>query len=337
MKSPVKTELSGADMDDSDASRIEAIHPHWHGFLRLSAGDMSVLHEGNANRGKYDLRDGRLTVYWEQYAPDVFVNCLGKYVHEKVLAAVPATEGLFAVTVNKQLFSAKAITLSVPNSDYEVALRLNSSDLPTFYQVFGICEYDSPSLPQSAGSILDLGANVGLATVFFGLKYPGAEILAVEPETSNYSLMASNTAALGPRIRREHAAVWVHDGHINLQTDAEDGSSLGAWGVRTSDRIDNASAVTNCFKLDTLLDRAGFSTVDILKVDIEGAELQVFSEGAEKWLPRVGMIIIETHDRFQPGSEAAVRQAIAPLFEELPSIGENLFFRRIGSVNSGKS
>jgi FkbM family methyltransferase len=322
-------------MDETDATRVEAIHPHWHGILRLSAQDRSVRHEGNANRGKYDLRDGRLTVYWEQYAPDVFVDCLGKYVHEKVMAAIPATEGLFAVTVNKKVFSATRITLAVPNSDYEVALRLNSSDLPTFYQIFGMYEYDSPSLPQSAGTIVDLGANVGLAAVFFGLKYPQAQILAVEPEGNNFSLMASNTAALGARIRRQQAAVWTHDGQINLQTDAEDGSSLGAWGVRTSDTLDNASAVTKCFRLGTLLDQAGFRTVDILKVDIEGAELQVFSEGAESWLPRVGMIIIETHDRFQPGSEQAVRQAIAPLFEEMPSIGENLFFRRIGMVNGG--
>jgi FkbM family methyltransferase len=217
-----------------------------------------------------------------------------------------------------------------------VALRLNSSDIPTFDQIFGKYEYESQSLPQSARSIVDLGANVGLAAVFFGLKYPQAEILAVEPEDSNFAIMASNTAALGSRIKTERAAVWIYDGHINLQTDAEDGSPLGAWGVRTSDRIDNATAVTKCFKLDTLLDNAGFSTVDILKIDIEGAELQVFSEGAESWLPRVGMIIIETHDRFQAGSEQAVRQAIASLFEELPSIGENLFFRRIGGVNAGQ-
>jgi FkbM family methyltransferase len=323
-------------MGDADGGRVEAIHPHWHGFLRLTASDMSVQHEGNANRGKYDLRDGKLTVYWEQYAPDVFVNCLGKYVHEKVMAAVPATEGLFALTVNKQLFSAKGITLSVPNSDYEVALRLNSSDLPTFYQVFGMYEYDSPSLPPSARTIVDLGANVGLAAVFFGLKYPQAEILAVEPEASNYSLMASNTAALGSRVRKEHAAVWVHDGHINLQTDAEDGSSLGAWGVRTSDRIDNASAVTKCFKLDTLLDQAGLSTVDILKVDIEGAELQVFSEGTEKWLPRVGMIIIETHDRFQPGSERPCGKPLRHCSRSCPQSARTCFFRRIGGVSAGK-
>jgi FkbM family methyltransferase len=323
-------------MDQTEVRRIEAIHPHWHGFLRLSARDMSVQHEGNPNRGKYDLRDGRLTVYWEQYAPDVFVSCLGKYVHEKLMAAIPEAEALFAVTVHRKPYAARRITVSVPGSDYEVALRLNSSDIPTFDQVFGINEYESPHLPQSATSIVDLGANVGLAAVFFGLKYPQAQILAVEPESSNFAIMAANTAALGARVSREHAAVWIHDGHIHLQTDAEDGSPLGAWGVRTSDRIDAASAVTKCFKLDTLLDKAGFSTVDILKVDIKGAELQLFSKGAESWLPRVGMVIIETHDRFQPGSEKAVREAIAPLFEELPAIGENLFFRRISSVSAGQ-
>jgi hypothetical protein len=40
------------------------------------------------------------------------------------------------------------------------------------------------------------------------------------------------------------------------------------------------------------------------------------------------MIIIETHDRFRPGSEAAVRKALAPSFEEQPRNGENLFFVR---------
>jgi hypothetical protein len=72
--------------------------------------------------------------------------------------------------------------------------------------------------------------------------------------------------------------------------------------------------------------------VDILKIDIEGAELEIFSDGADEWLPRIGLIIIETHERFRPGSEAAVRKALWPMFEELPPSGESLFFRRKGLV-----
>jgi hypothetical protein len=78
----------------------------------------------------------------------------------------------------------------------------------------------------------------------------------------------------------------------------------------------------------TLLDQAGFHHVDILKIDIEGAELEVFSNGAEEWLSRVNLIIIETHDRFRPGSEEAVRKAVHPMFDELTPSGESLFFRR---------
>jgi len=86
--------------------------------------------------------------------------------------------------------------------------------------------------------------------------------------------------------------------------------------------------MSKCFKLSTLLDQAGFYNVEILKIDIEGAELEVFSNGAEEWLSRVNLIIIETHDRFRPGSEEAVRRAVHPMFDELAPSGESLFFQR---------
>ena len=64
------------------------------------------------------------------------------------------------------------------------------------------------------------------------------------------------------------------------------------------------------------------------RLDIEGAELELFSEGIDDCLDRIQMIIIETHDRFRPGSEAAVRKALEPSFQEKPRNGENLFFVR---------
>jgi hypothetical protein len=72
----------------------------------------------------------------------------------------------------------------------------------------------------------------------------------------------------------------------------------------------------------------GGREVDILKIDVEGAELELFSANVSAWLPYVKLITIETHERFRPGSEIAVRKAVAGTFEELPRVGENLFFRR---------
>jgi hypothetical protein len=77
----------------------------------------------------------------------------------------------------------------------------------------------------------------------------------------------------------------------------------------------------------SLLGRSGFPRIDVLKVDIEGAELELFT-GPTDWLASVDCVVVETHDRFRPGSDAAVREALAADFVELPRSGENLVFRR---------
>lgn len=315
-------------MDGVDFYKVKAIHPHWRGFLRLSTVDNTVVHDSHRSKGTYDLSNGTLAISWERFKPDVFQMCSGVYIHEAILKEIPRLDGLFGVRVGEKTVIAKRISVSVPDENYDVSLRLGTSDVPTYHQIFVRDEYDSPNLPASAKTIVDLGANIGLATVFFGLKYPDAEILSVEPEADNFGLMVANTAALGDRVQKRHAAVWSRNGFVNLHTESEDGSSLGAWGVQVSDRMGPEEKLTRGCTLGSLLDDAEFAVVDILKVDIEGAELEVFSQAAAEWLSRVNLIIVETHDRFRPGSDSAVRKAIQPAFEELPSLGENLFFRR---------
>lgn len=315
-------------MEQSNFRRIQAIHRHWTGFLRLSNSDHSVVHEGPDDKGTYEISGQKLTVRWEKYSPDVFVELSGIYVAEPLLQELPRAEHMFAITVGSKPVLATRASVALPDSAYQVDLRLRTSDIPTFEQVFIRREYESPDLPPFANSIVDLGANIGLATVFFGLKYPTAHILSVEPEDSNFAALLSNTEALGDRVQKRRAAVWKTNGFINLHTESETGVSLDAWGVQVSDRADQSNKTTKCYELGTLLDEAGFNTVDILKVDIEGAELEVFSHCADEWLSRVGLIIIETHDRFRPGSDWAVRNAIDAMFDELPASGENLLFRR---------
>lgn len=323
------------NVENPDFARVEAIHPHWRGFLRLSKEDNSVVHESHLSKGTYSLSNGRLTVSWERFSPDVFVEQSGIYVHQQLLTenpglmtGRPGLETLSAVTVGGKPLIARGISVSVPDEDYDVTLRLGTSDVPVFSQVFVRNEYASSNLPGTANAIVDLGANIGLTTVFFALRYPEARILSVEPADDNYFAMVTNTNALGTRVQRKHAAVWVRDGSVNLRTETEDGSSLGAWGVQVSDRPNREGKLAHCYKLTTLMDDAGFCAVDILKVDIEGAELEIFSCGAAGWLERTSLIIVETHDRFRLGSDEAVRKAVNPMFEELPPSGENLFFRR---------
>jgi hypothetical protein len=72
-----------------------------------------------------------------------------------------------------------------------------------------------------------------------------------------------------------------------------------------------------------------------LDVDIEGAELELFTYEAEAWLGRAKLIAVETHDRFRPGSEAAVRDALVDSFEELPWVGEEFVFSPLRRLNGG--
>ena len=307
--------------------RIEAIHPHWQDYLILDENG-GLRHASHGTTGRYVRNGDHITVLWDNFAPDNFILQKNRLIHIDVIESTNDLKSLNIAKIDEKFLKIKKITIELPESHYEVTLRLRTSDIPTFQQVFTFCEYDNSVMPQNAKTIVDLGANIGLASVYFGLHYPEARILSVEPEEQNFSLLRTNTEALGQRVHCEHAAVWSDDGWINLHTEDQMGNALGAWGVQVSENQTAKSGRTRSYRLETLLAIADIQHVDILKVDIEGAELELFKSRAEHWLDRVDMVIVETHDRFRPGSEAAVRDALKSKFEEAPRNGENLFFLR---------
>jgi hypothetical protein len=63
--------------------------------------------------------------------------------------------------------------------------------------------------------------------------------------------------------------------------------------------------------MPSLMREFGIDTIDLLKLDIEGAEKELFGAATEEWLPRVRNILIETHERIYPGSDTAVRSALS--------------------------
>src|SRR6266404_4664431 len=94
-----------------------------------------------------------------------------------------------------------------------ISLRLKSSDLATYKKIFIDLEYDFP-LAKSPSVIVDAGANVGFASVFFARKYPNARILAIEPETSNFALLKKNVQEY-PNVIPIGAALWTDNKMIN--------------------------------------------------------------------------------------------------------------------------
>ncbi|WP_342710762.1 FkbM family methyltransferase [Bradyrhizobium sp. B124] len=308
--------------------RVAARHLHWIGFLQLSKSDGVVVHEGRNSRGTYWIDGKVLRVLWERFGSDSFTKVGEVWVDQRLLDQTMRIQDIKVVDAFGARYLANRISVIVPEAGAEIELRLCTSDLLAFRQIFIDSEYSLKDLPASASTIIDLGANIGLATLYFVARYPRATVLAVEPELENFRLLVRNTQILGTRVHRCQAAAWTHDGHVCLRTEDETNSPLDSWGVQVTTTPRPSDKQVPCYRLSTLIEIAGFSHVDILKIDIEGAELELFAQAADDCLARIQAIIIETHDRFRPGSEATVRRALAPFFDERQGRGENLLFVR---------
>ena len=119
----------------------------------------------------------------------------------------------------------------------------------------------------------------------FHSAFPSADIVAVEPDPHSFSRLRRNTAQLdGVRLRR--CALTAHDGEATFVPAAQPWVSALGEGA-------TGGITVPALTLETLLDELGWERVDLLKIDIEGAELDVLSSPA---LDRVRMIVGELHD-----------------------------------------
>ncbi len=178
-------------------------------------------------------------------------------------------------------------------------LRVPTSDVPTYEQVFLKKEYDF-SVVTPPKIIVDAGANIGLASIYFANKFPSAKIFAIEPEPSNFELLKRNTAPY-PNITPIQTALWHRNEEITLID-----QGIGNWGFMTvtrnsaKDQMCETSCAVEVMTLDKIMKDYDLEKIDILKIDIEGAEKEVFSD-TSSWIEKVDSIIIELHERMKAG------------------------------------
>lgn len=192
----------------------------------------------------------------------------------------------------------------------------DAGDSAVFNEVMLRREYDI-TLGFIPETIIDGGAHIGLTSVFFANKYPGAQIIAIEPGKVNYELAVKNTAPYS-NIQLFLAALWSSETTLGV---IDRGLGSHAIAVTASNHGD-IRAVT----IRGIMEQQNWRWIDILKLDIEGAEKELFAHGAGDWLPKVRVLIIELHDRFVHGSSKAVFSALAPYNFSCRVAGFNLVF-----------
>ena len=150
----------------------------------------------------------------------------------------------------------------------EVTLAVSDiGELHGVREVFVQGDYDL-SMPAPPRTVLDLGANIGAASVHFATRWPGAEVIALEPDPDAFDRLVRNTLPF-PGVRPLQLAVAPEDGDATLyRTGYTLTSSLvGKDGA--------APIAVRAVSLDWLLDGPCTGRVDLLKFDVEGSEFDV--------------------------------------------------------------
>ncbi len=153
-------------------------------------------------------------------------------------------------------------------------------------------------IPESVGpaTVLDCGANIGLATLHFQQVWPGATIFALEPFEENYELLVENTRGLRNVIPIK-AAAGDRNGPATLW-----GASKSRTGGMTLHREyagKDAGALSqvNMIRLDSLLAERKLNHFDVIKLDTEGSEAEILESLPADSLARSKWVVGELHGR----------------------------------------
>ena len=145
--------------------------------------------------------------------------------------------------------------------------------------------------------IVDAGANVGAASLYLWGQWPTAFVVAVEPERENFQVLLDNISS----IRNIYALRMALASKPGWARVVSNGHACGFRATRY-DGATQASCATEvaCITIDEIVDRSPEAFPLIVKIDIEGAEREVFSDNTE-WISKFPLIMCELHDCWDPG------------------------------------
>ncbi|MBC6490132.1 FkbM family methyltransferase [Flavihumibacter stibioxidans] len=186
-------------------------------------------------------------------------------------------------TVDKSLSA--TYLLNLPAGPADIVLRNYSGDIDMFYEVFWRRNYALPVDIGKVVNIVDLGSNIGMTIQWWAGLFPAAAILGVEPDPANFELLQQNTHNL-PGCTPVWAAIGNSDGNASIRR------SRYAYNSVVDDR---GEIKVNQISMPTLMAQYRLSSIDLLKIDIEGSE-KFLLDSDTSWLFEVKYIVAEIHE-----------------------------------------
>jgi FkbM family methyltransferase len=206
----------------------------------------------------------------------------------------------------------------LPPVHRNVYVRPGESDFSVLRQVFMNGEYDMEA-PENVRIIIDAGANIGLSALQFHQRFPEASVIAIEPDPDNFKMLVQNTRHT-EKIVPIHAALW----HSPAPMRFAHNPGAHAWGTQVEQARPGDALTVPGIGLDDLRKQFGFDGFDIIKMDIEGAEMDMLENEPGRWLNKTRVLIIELHEWLRPGVEDLFNRVTAKLTCTRMKVGENI-------------
>jgi FkbM family methyltransferase len=224
----------------------------------------------------------------------------------------------------------------VPGYAGPVYMRDSDSDRSAFRQCLVRRQYHLGRFPQykrlmsayrasvragMAPLIIDGGGNIGMAALYFANLFPEAMVYAIEPDDANVQILRRNIAALGDRVRALKGGIWNESKNLKI---INPGSTSLAYRVGRAD--DRQDAAVKGYTVDEICRLAGSRSPFIVKLDIEGAQQNLFKTNTG-WVSDTHLIILELDDWLLPwqGTSRAFFSCICQYPFDYLIHGENIF------------
>ncbi len=220
---------------------------------------------------------------------------------ERRFFSIYIRDGIDSATVN-QIFT---------HTDYDLSFLKRYDEL--------LENYDHIVSQNKVPLIIDCGANIGCAALYFASVFPKSLIISIEPEKSNFSMMQKNCAGLG-NVQLLNKAVGSADGFVRIDDIDSDNDAF-----RTS-RSENGEGGIEVVTINSILSGFRNTVPFIVKIDIEGFEDDLFSANTG-WVKKFPLLIIETHDWMLPkqANSQNFLKAISRHKRDFVHKGENIF------------
>jgi FkbM family methyltransferase len=215
------------------------------------------------------------------------------------------------------------LRIKIKDWQYPIYLRNKTSDINIFYQIFIAEELNFyKSSRPSLNRIIDLGANIGLSSIFFLSRFNSVEVVCIEPEDSNFDILNKNLGFLNNVKLLKNG---IHSNRATLFI-IDPGKGKDAYYLSEIDSDDKINSI-DCITINDIMELMNWIAVDLIKMDIEGAEKDVIlNTQIKSWSQITKILALEIHDFKVRNTHEEIINKLSTEFQNKSNSGEYTLF-----------